>query len=70
MRSAARLGGIRPGAVFVPFRYWDRESARDEDGELTRAANELTVKAWDPVSKQPIYKTTAVKVSKLTDVEG
>jgi hypothetical protein len=23
-----------------------------------------------PVSKQPIYKTTAVKVSKLTDAEG
>jgi anaerobic selenocysteine-containing dehydrogenase len=72
VHARARLGGIRPGAVFVPFHYgyWDRESARDEDRDFTRAANELTVTAWDPVSKQPIYKTTAVKVSKLTDAEG
>ncbi len=45
----------------------------------TRAANELTLTAWDPVSKQPYYKYAAVKVErvgaesfseKVTDVAG
>jgi hypothetical protein len=44
--------------VFVPFHYgyWD-----DGDGR-PRAANELTITAWDPVSKQPVFKTGAVRV--------
>jgi ferredoxin-nitrate reductase len=48
----ARVGGVREGVVFVPFHYGDR------------AANELTVTAWDPVSYQPVYKVGAVRVEK------
>jgi anaerobic selenocysteine-containing dehydrogenase len=48
----ARVGGIREGVVFVPFHYGDR------------AANELTITAWDPVSYQPIYKVGAARVDK------
>jgi ferredoxin-nitrate reductase len=55
-----RLGGVRPGTVFVPFHYGDDDS----DGRK-RAANELTITAWDPVSKQPQFKSGAVKVTRL-----
>lgn len=55
----ARIGGIIPGHVFVPFHYgyWD-------DPERSRAANELTLTEWDPVSKQPHFKYSAVKIEK------
>jgi anaerobic selenocysteine-containing dehydrogenase len=68
IRSRARLSGVRPGVVFAPFHYgyWDIEG--DEAGD--RAANELTITAWDPVSKQPMFKTAAVSVSKLDDGGG
>jgi anaerobic selenocysteine-containing dehydrogenase len=49
---AARVTGITPGTVFVPFHY------------APRAANELTLTAWDPVSKQPLFKTAAVRVTR------
>jgi anaerobic selenocysteine-containing dehydrogenase len=60
----ARLSGPREGVVFVPFHYgyWDRGDA-GPDGH-PRAANELTMTIWDPVSKQPIFKTSAVRVEK------
>jgi anaerobic selenocysteine-containing dehydrogenase len=51
IEAPARLCGIRPGAVFVPFHYADH------------AANELTITGWDPVSKQPIFKVAAVRVT-------
>ena len=35
-----------------------------------RAANELTITDWDPVSKQPIFKVAAAKVSKVADADG
>jgi predicted molibdopterin-dependent oxidoreductase YjgC len=56
---------VRRGVVFVPFHYgyFDRD-APDADGRL-RAANELTETVWDPVSKQPLYKVAAVRVSPL-----
>ncbi len=52
---------IRPGVVFVPFHYgyWDA------NGSKHRAANELTITAWDPVSKQPLFKVAAVRVEKV-----
>lgn len=53
MEGPARLTGIKEGVVFVPFHYGDE------------AANELTITRWDPVSKQPIYKTSAVRVEKV-----
>lgn len=55
----AKVGGIEPGLVFIPFHYgyWDDDSRK-------RAANELTLSEWDPVSKQPHFKYAAVKISK------
>ncbi|MFL6230839.1 MAG: molybdopterin oxidoreductase family protein [Pyrinomonadaceae bacterium] len=60
VRAPARVSGILPGHVFVPFHYgyWDAREGHD------RAANELTLTAWDPVSKQPYYKYAAVQVHK------
>src|SRR5437868_492422 len=57
----ARIGRVRPGTVFVPFHYgyWDEPEA-----EPHRAANELTATHLDPVSKQPAYKVTAVRIEK------
>jgi anaerobic selenocysteine-containing dehydrogenase len=62
-----RVGDIRPGTVFVPFHYGDLDPVPDEDvppvrNGRSRAANELTVTAWDPVSKQPTFKAGAVRV--------
>jgi anaerobic selenocysteine-containing dehydrogenase len=54
-----KVGGILPGHVFIPFHYgyWD-EAGR------SRAANELTITEWDPVSKQPHFKYAAVRIQK------
>jgi anaerobic selenocysteine-containing dehydrogenase len=62
----ARLSGVRPGVVFVPFHYgdWDRP------GDEPRAANELTITAWDAVSKQPLFKVAAVRVVKVRSGDG
>lgn len=56
----ARVGGIEPGLVFIPFHYgyWDNP-------DRPRAANELTITEWDPVSKQPHYKYAAVRIRKV-----
>ncbi len=61
-----RVSGIREGVLFVPFHYgwWDRP-----DGP-SRAANELTITGWDPVSKQPLFKGGAVRVVKLAAGDG
>jgi ferredoxin-nitrate reductase len=58
----AKVGGIEPGMVFIPFHYgyWD-----EDDNNRRRAANELTLSEWDPVSKQPHFKYLAVKISKV-----
>jgi ferredoxin-nitrate reductase len=48
----ARCNGYQPGSVFLPFHY---------GGEGT-AANELTPTSWDPVSKQPHFKSGAARV--------
>ncbi|MFL6043305.1 MAG: molybdopterin oxidoreductase family protein [Gaiellales bacterium] len=61
----ARLNGIRDGVVFVPFHYGYWDALGDEDH--SRAANELTITAWDPVSKQPTFKTAAARIIKLAD---
>ena len=62
----ARVSDIRPGAVFVPFHYGDA----DRGDRATRAANELTITAWDPVSKQPTFKGGAVRVTRLAAGAG
>jgi predicted molibdopterin-dependent oxidoreductase YjgC len=64
----ARIGRVRPGVVFVPFHYGYFDV--DPADRTPRAANELTLTAWDPVSKQPIFKVAAVRVAKLADGGG
>jgi hypothetical protein len=59
-----------PGAVFAPFHYghWDPDGlAPDAEHRL---ANELTMTVWDPVSKQPYFKTAACRVTKVRDGDG
>ncbi len=58
----AVVGHDEPGVVFVPFHYgyWD-------DPGRPRAANELTLYDWDPVSKKPPYKYAAVRIRKVSD---
>jgi anaerobic selenocysteine-containing dehydrogenase len=65
IEAPVRITGIREGVVFVPFHYgyWDREGAGPGEGP-GRAANELTITSWDPVSKQPLFKVGAVRVTK------
>jgi anaerobic selenocysteine-containing dehydrogenase len=62
----ARIGHIMPGAVFAPFHYGSGDLA-DGPG---RQANELTMTVWDPVSKQPYFKTAACRVTKVRDGDG
>ncbi len=59
LEAPARVGEIAPGHIFVPFHYgyWDND-------DRPRAANELTITEWDPVSKQPHFKFAAVRISK------
>jgi anaerobic selenocysteine-containing dehydrogenase len=65
----ARIGRVTPGAVFAPFHYgnWDPDDLTDADH---RSANELTMTVWDPVSKQPTFKTAACRVTRLRAGEG
>jgi predicted molibdopterin-dependent oxidoreductase YjgC len=64
-----RIADIREGTVFAPFHYgyWDTGGAPDG---RSRAANELTLTEWDPVSKQPIFKTAAVRLEKVAAGDG
>jgi anaerobic selenocysteine-containing dehydrogenase len=58
----AQIGEIIQGTLFIPFHYgyWD-------DPHRSRAANELTITAWDPVSKQPHFKYSAVRIRKVEE---
>lgn len=60
LEGKVRVGDIEQGRIFLPFHYgyWD------EPGRM-RAANELTLFEWDPVSKQPHFKYAAVKVIRI-----
>ena len=71
IQGAARLSGTRPGVVFAPFHYgyFDTPGGSRPDGAAS-AANEATRTEWDPVSKQPIVKVTAVRVAKLASADG
>jgi anaerobic selenocysteine-containing dehydrogenase len=68
LEAPARITGVREGVVFAPFHYgyWDADRA-GPDGSAPRAANELTLTDWDPVSKQPVVKLAAVRVSKIAE---
>jgi ferredoxin-nitrate reductase len=70
-----RITDIRVGTVFVPFHYGDLDPVPDADkpprpASRSRAANELTISAWDPVSKQPTFKSGAVRVRPVPPGEG
>jgi anaerobic selenocysteine-containing dehydrogenase len=67
VEAPLRVTGIRRGVVFLPFHYgyWDTELGHEPDGEHGRAANELTLTAWDPASKQPLFKTAAAQVERI-----
>ena len=45
---------IAPGQVFMPFHYFERNS------------NLLTQSAFDPISREPNYKQSAVRVEKTS----
>jgi anaerobic selenocysteine-containing dehydrogenase len=62
VQARVRITGVRDGVLFLPFHYgyWDRAGS-----EHRRAANELTPTEWDPVSKQPIFKTAAATLIKV-----
>jgi anaerobic selenocysteine-containing dehydrogenase len=69
VEAPVRVSGIREGNVFVPFHYgyWDA----DEDARRTgRAANELTITRWDPVSKQPMFKAAAARLELVARAAG
>ena len=60
LEGVVRIGNVLRRHVFVPFHYgyWDEDSR-------PRAANELTITEWDPVSKQPHFKYAAVSITKI-----
>ncbi|MEV6663815.1 molybdopterin oxidoreductase family protein [Streptomyces nigra] len=72
VRGRLRITGIRDGLVFLPFHYgyWDtpRGDGPGEDGG--RAANETTVTDWDPVSKQPLFKTGVARLTLVERADG
>jgi len=62
--AQVRIGKVAPRELFLPFHfgYWDSPGH-------ARAANELTLFEWDPVSKQPHYKYAAVALEKVAGPE-
>lgn len=68
----ARLGRVMPGAVFAPFHYgrWDPDQLAPHADADHRTANEMTMTVWDPVSKQPTFKTAACRVTRLRAGDG
>ena len=51
LRAPLRVSPIEPGTVFIPFHYAG-----------SGQANLLTMTVWDPVSKQPTFKTAVCRV--------
>jgi anaerobic selenocysteine-containing dehydrogenase len=67
IRATARIADVRRGTVFVPFHYgyWDTEDPGGPGGDVGRAANEMTITDWDPVSKQPLFKLGAARLERV-----
>ena len=66
VREPAHVGDIIPGHVFIPFHYASLGEG-GPDPDRPRAANELTMTAWDPVSKEPYFKHAAVRPRKVSE---
>lgn len=64
IEAPVRCRGTRQGVVFAPFHYGYFDQT--DPHRHTRAANETTRTEWDPVSKQPMFKTTAVRVERVS----
>jgi anaerobic selenocysteine-containing dehydrogenase len=67
IRGTARIADVRRGTVFVPFHYgyWDTDQPTGPPEGGGRAANEMTITDWDPVSKQPLFKLAAARVERV-----
>ncbi|MFI2780446.1 molybdopterin oxidoreductase family protein [Streptomyces sp. ALB3] len=73
LRGRLRVTGLRPGLLFVPFHYgyWDTPAGSGPDATTPgRAANETTITAWDPASKQPLFKTAAAALTLVERGDG
>ncbi|WP_199589478.1 hypothetical protein [Blastococcus sp. TF02A-26] len=73
VRVRRRISGIRSGALFLAlyYGYWDTQAGSEpEKRDDGRAANEVTLTDWDPVSKQPIFKTAAAQVRRIAKSKG
>jgi ferredoxin-nitrate reductase len=70
IEAPARITGIVEGTVFAPFHYGYFDTGGSGPDGRPRAANELTLTEWDPVSKQPVYKVCAVRVTRVPDEEA
>ena len=58
IEAPARISFVREGVIFAPWHYGDDP------------ANDLTLDAWDPVSKQPEFKVAAVAVERVAAGTG
>jgi anaerobic selenocysteine-containing dehydrogenase len=63
--APVRVTGIASGTVFAPFHYGYWDAPEDAEERHPTAANELTITEWDPVSKQPVFKTASVQVERI-----
>ncbi|RJK97588.1 molybdopterin oxidoreductase family protein [Vallicoccus soli] len=73
VEAPARVGRGRDGVAFVPFHfgYWDLPGdGSSPGGGPGRAANEMTLTEWDPVSKQPLFKVGAVSITRVRPGTG
>ncbi|KAA6220157.1 hypothetical protein CP979_04140 [Streptomyces filamentosus] len=73
LRGRLRVTGLRPGALFVPFRYGYGDTpagSGPEPGVPGRAANETTITERDPASKQPVFKTAAASPTLVERGDG
>ncbi|KAK4495423.1 hypothetical protein PRZ48_013754 [Zasmidium cellare] len=61
----AGIGKISRGQTFIPFHF----GYFDSEDERARAANELTLERWDSVSKQPRFKSGAVRIERCPDAQ-
>jgi anaerobic selenocysteine-containing dehydrogenase len=68
VEAPARVSYIRPGVIFAPWHYGDDAGGGTGGGHT--AANDLTLNAWDPVSKQPEFKLAAVRVERVAAGTG
>jgi anaerobic selenocysteine-containing dehydrogenase len=73
VHARVRVSPIREGLLFLPFHYgyWDTPSGHGPaEGTAGRAANETTVTDWDPVSKQPLFKSCAARLRRVAAGTG